>query len=84
MPDIKGHQRAGDEAQDETSSAPFQSNPDRVYEQDDQHGHGDDGNDEGMGSETFHEVSSVNGSPEVAQVLFRKSRSDDPTESTWQ
>jgi hypothetical protein len=54
VPDVKGHQPCSDEAQDEASRAPFQSNSEGMAQQNYHHGHGDDANDEGMGAETFH------------------------------
>jgi hypothetical protein len=63
MPDVKSHQHSGDEAQNEASGAPFQSNPDRMDEQDEDDGNADQGQDEGMRAETFHELSSVERSP---------------------
>lgn len=54
MTRIEDHYRRGDKPQDEAAGRPLQPHSDRVAEEDDDDGHRYQGDDRGMGAESFH------------------------------
>ena len=52
--DIKGHQRPGNEAEDESPGTPLQADPDGVAEQNDHHRDGDQREDHPVRAEASH------------------------------